>query len=380
MAVTGSGTSSDPYIVHDWAEFEATNTSTNSTKYMRFADIHVENGEFDISGTGTSADPYVVSTYGEMLHVTGASNIHLCKCINNDLPNGERLYRYDEEDPETHEVTSTYCRYNPAPSTIDYNDISMTARSGIPIWMHTDFNGWTLRNFKISMPANTSKEAVLYTGSGSVANADVKNLIFLNVQGTTSSDANTGIFFVHIYDSIIQMDINASSISSAHLGLGIDYSSISFSRNSMSLKIIGANCQLCGQSDQAAYSQSIFSISDSNVDIDIDIAKYGSNRPVQLRLSRSILKGKYKYSANGTYTLLGACTDSIYDVEHISTVAPAAPYNNGTRCLFNNDVKESPAIQTGWSKTGWTGVTSTQLLSPSELQSEGFPIGVDNSE
>lgn len=397
MAIPGDGSSGNPFIVSSWAEFEATNTDTNKGKYIRFADIHISGGDWSIAGTGTSADPYVVSTYREMLHVTGAANIHLCKCINKDLPNGERMYVYDEEDPETHVVTSTYCRYNPSPSTIDYNDISTGYRSEIYIWGHINFNGWTLRNFKIQV-SNQSGGTYqrgffgFQSGSSGATNdqVEVYNVIIANAQLKADS-ADPCLFPLNIHDNVIQIEVDYSNpaagsdprIAIVYCGSGANGTyGCGFARNALTLKIFSSSSN--GTFRFTHEEGGNVNVEDSIIDLDIDIPYYSSSWGTPFRLVRSIMKGKYKYSTYkgnlGTSALLGACTDSIYDVEHISTIAPPYPIGNSAHCIFNNDVKESPAIQNNWNVLGWTGVTSAQLLSPSWLQEHAnFPIGVDNN-
>lgn len=388
----GNGTNSSPFIVHDWTEFGSVNTSANQGKYIRFADIHVENGDWAISGSGRSAaDPCVVSTYREMLHATGAANIHLCKCINKNLPNEERLYRYDEEDPETHEVTSTYCRYNPAPSTIDYNDISTGYRSEIYIWTHVNFNGWTLQNFKIQVSSNSNSAYQRgffgFNSNMGLSNSQVEvyNVIIANAQLKAVS-VDPCLFPLNIHDSIVQIVVDYSNPpAGSDPRIAIYYSGsygCGFARNALTLKIFSSHSNgafICGHENYGAVN-----VEDSIIDLDIDIPWYSTAWGSKFQLVRSVMKGKYKYSSYrgnlGSTGLIGSCIDSIYDVEHISTIEPPYPTGNSTHCIFNNDDKESPAIKTNWNRTGWTGVTSAQLLSPSWLQEyTDFPIGVDNN-
>ena len=134
MAVSGGGTSwSDPYIVDNWADF----LTVMSSGYVKFANPHEEGGVFVLSGSGTSTDPYIVSTYEEMLFATGASYIYQVKLIDRDT----KMYKYGD----------IYCIYDDSLTTIDFNDITPSGyTSGIEIRANVDFNGWTLRNIRIN--------------------------------------------------------------------------------------------------------------------------------------------------------------------------------------------------------------------------------------
>ena len=131
MAVSGGGTSwDDPYIVDNWADFLTVNDSSN---YVKFANPHEEGGVFVLSGSGTSTDPYIVSTYEEMLFATGATYIWQVKLIDRTT----KTYKYE----------NVYCLYDDSMSTIDFNVIEPTGyTSTLNFSAHTDFNGWTLKN------------------------------------------------------------------------------------------------------------------------------------------------------------------------------------------------------------------------------------------
>lgn len=372
----GDGSQANPYVIDNsdglaWNNFNTLNDYNNKGKYITFADVHVDgNGNFDISGTGTSADPYIVSTYREMLYATGASNVHKCKLIDNTLPNRELLYRYDSENPETHVVSSIYCRYNPAPTTIDYNDISTDYRGHIRIYEHCDLNGWTLLNFKISLTDNSNWSGIFSSGDTQNDKAEIYNAFALNLQAKVNSDDwRMSLFNVNTHDCIMHIEVDATILSSTY-SFGMAYSPSyghGFSRNSLALTVIG-DCGFSGYT----YTNNQYNIEDSTVDLDLDIKGYGDiYSPYSgLGLIRTTLKGKYKFTTVGT-NFIESCTDSIYDVESISSETTPAPHVSGTRCIFNSD-------KVSWSQTGWEGISSKNLLSPSWLQEHtDFPIGVD---
>lgn len=369
----GDGSQATPYVINNsdglaWSDFNTLNNNYND-KYITFADVHVdENGDFDISGTGTSADPYIVSTYREMLYCTGASNIHQCKMIAKDSTTREMTYRYDYEDPETHAVTSQYCRYNPAPTTIDWNDISDDYRSYIFIGNHCDMNGWTFLNFKVTTGGSHAGLFTCYYVSNN--KADLNKLFFLNAQVKASpGEGDSELFDVKVRDCIMQIDVDASSIYSNRY-FQFSYSSsygYGFERNSLYLTVTG-NCgfRFCYVSDM--------NITDSLVVIDADVRQFGHSGYSQdsgMSMVRSVIKGKVKFTANGGYSFFSTCNRSIIDVEYESENTPLPPRYTASLSVFNKE-------KVAWNDaTGLTGVTSTELLSPTALQAAGLPIGVD---
>lgn len=86
-----------------------------------------------ISGSGTSTDPYIVSTYEEMLFATGATYIWEVKLIDRE----QKIYRYED----------IYCQYDDSLTTIDFNDIQPNGYSStFGLNPAMNFNGWTLKN------------------------------------------------------------------------------------------------------------------------------------------------------------------------------------------------------------------------------------------
>ena len=79
MAITGSGTKADPYIVHDWSEFLVICNDGDklASQYTKFA-----NPDREITGSGTQQSPFIVSTFEEMLEKTHASYIYQVELIN----------------------------------------------------------------------------------------------------------------------------------------------------------------------------------------------------------------------------------------------------------------------------------------------------------
>lgn len=130
MAITGSGTELDPYVVHDWDEFL---TVKSGGDYVKFANPHEVNGEIILSGTGIQTDPYIVSSYEEMLFATGATYIWQVKLIDREQKN----YKYND----------IYCRYDDSLSTINFNDIQPNGYTSVfEIRSELNLNGWTWKN------------------------------------------------------------------------------------------------------------------------------------------------------------------------------------------------------------------------------------------
>ena len=378
MAYTGDGSQGNPYVIDNsdgraWQDFESLN-SNYSEKYITFADIHVdENGDFDISGTGISTDPFIVSTYREMLNCTGASNIHQCKMIAKDDTTREMTYRYDYEDPETHAITSKYCRYNPAPTTIDWNDISEGSCGSMYTPNYCNFNGWTLLNFRIT--SGTGQWGGFFTcGWKGSDKASIYNGFFLNIRIDYSGTGYYSLFNINMHDNIMHLDVTSATSSSS---IGFCYSASyghGFSRNSLTLKIYG---------DRGFSGYNIgenYEIVDSVVYLDAEFQVYGiptsDNSNGSISLIRSTLKGKYKFVTAGTKSFIRSCTDSIYDVETIPENAAVVPQVGATRCIYNNE--KVAWTQEYWAEHGWMGVSSEHLLSPSWLKEHtDFPIGVD---
>ena len=371
MAISGSGTQADPFVIDNsdgkvWDNFVYMNSGALAWgDYVTFADVHVDgNGNFDISGTGTISDPFIVSTYREMLHCTGASSIHDCKLIARDETTREMAYRYDMENPETHEVTSKYCRYNPALTTIDFNDISETYIDSIRVINKWDCNGWTFLNPRVNMNGESSNpNAIFYNDTNNTTY--ISNLIMLNCMAKpTSTQYNSYVFAIKVTDSIMHIDIDASNLNDTNylfLCMAGPYTS-GFARNSLALKATGSNTTFNGSD-----SGSIL-IEDSLFDVDIDVYIIGHSSNRYSDVLRTTIKGKVKCTTYGS-GFFGVFGDSIFDVACTTSWFPSPVIKDAS--VYNNE-------KVSWSNSaGLVGVTSEQLLSPTALQAAGLSIGVD---
>ena len=353
----GDGSQANPFVIDNsdgqaWSNFNTLN-SNYTGKYITFADIHIDSiGNYTISGSGTQADPYIVSTYREMLHCTGASNIHQCKLIDNTLPDRELLYRYDTENPETHVVTSIYCRFNPAPSTIDFNDLFVETIGGILVNNYVYFNGWTMLNFNVSINSHD----FFYTSDTS--KTQVRELFLLNAMAT-GDETKVVLFSVHMVDSVVQIECVADSSTNVYVGRSL-YAGMQWDRSSLHLTIHN-----CGGFSGAMSNQNVFA--DCVVVLDVKCGSaFGSSGVSGFYLRRSVMKGTIQNSSSeGTFVDGGE--NGIYDVE--STAVIGRP-RDGENCIFNSE-------KVSWTINGWVGATSAELLSPSTLRSKGLSIGVD---
>ena len=355
---SGDGSQSNPYVIDNsdgqaWSNFTTLN-SNYTGKYITFADVHVDgNGNYTISGSGTQADPYIVSTYREMLHCTGASNIHQCKMIAKDDTTREMTYRYDSENPETHEIESVYCRYNPVLSTIDFNDLFVATIGGILVNNFIYFNGWTMLNFSVSINSHD----FFYTSNRN--QSQVCELFLLNAMAI-GDESNVVLYSVHIVDSVVQIECVADSSTIVYVGRSL-YRGMHWDRSSLHLTIHN-----CGGFSGAMENQNVFA--DCVVVLDVKCGSaFGGGNVCGFYLRRSVMKGTIQNnSSSGTFVDGGE--NGIYDVE--STVAIGRP-RAGENCIFNSE-------KVSWSATnGWVGATSSELLSPSTLRSKGLSIGVD---
>lgn len=358
----------DPIIIGEnattatevWEDFLA-KKNDGSGKYMRFKNVNTS-----ISGTGTQADPYQVSTYQEMLTATGAEYIYECKLINYDVesPTAIRTYMYKNND------IVKYCAFDPQPTTIDFNSISNNEYiSNQAVSNHIDVNGWTWLNLKIYI--NGGQAGAMFTSNYTSNNdADISNLILLNTQAKTNvSNDGCYVFNIKMVDSIMQLDIDASGMGTNQIlgfsytdnyGCGLESCSVIFKTTSNN------NCQF-----SPSYSGGSIPIKNSVVDFDVVCKTFGTRTSGNARFSvnRSVLKGKIKYSSISNYATFNVY-DSIIDIDFDSTTNPSPP-GGKSNSVFNKD-------KVNWQdSTGFVGVISSELLSPTTLQTKGLPIGVD---
>ena len=360
MARTGSGTSwADPKLYDNWNDLYAAMSGTAGEDYVGLTDPHLTmDDEFTGEGDGTENNPYVVSTYREMLTVTGASDIWRCRLSDADADLTDltqpRHYWYNNG------VRTIWCLYDPTPTTIDLNDIYPSGTGTLYIEENgCDFNGWTILNL---VSTGTADGGIFYALR---SDRKFRNLILANAKWTPSSGAYAYMWNVNTEDSILQIDANNSYAGNMGLTYSTSYG-YGFTRNSLYWKVRGTG-------DFSFYLQSgTFSIVDSIIELDVSVNGVNGVLNAGLGLNRCLVKGKVYYNTTNNGGMFYKVEDSIIDVDVSDSSVLQRPVSTCVRSVYNKTKIAN------WSdKTGLTGVTSEQLLSPTALQAAGLSIGVD---
>lgn len=336
MAVSGSGTQADPYIVDNWADFLSLSDSSHYY-YIKFANPHEEGGVFVISGSGTSADPYVVSTYEEMLFATGATYIWQVKLIDRDA----KKYKYGD----------VYCIYDDTLSTIDFNDIYPEGTTGqLSLYSYADYNGWTLKNLvlRYRLTHNYKFDNVR------MINTIVRNSTsFSNGLITAESGINNSIFDVYVDETC-----SSSGNNIFYLG-GAEASGIH-------------NCSINLRSSWSVYL-GYGSIVNSKINLDVHGTQFyiGKRNESSMKLNNCLLTGTVE--ATAIKPALGwVIRNTIYDVEFIGE-QPSDNADNIYTSFYNSDkISDASALT-----HGLIPATTEQLKDAQWLYDHGLPIGVD---
>ena len=329
------------YVVSAWDEFLQYNDSANTVK---FANPHEVNGEIVLSGTGTQADPYIVSTYEEMLFATGATYIWEVKLINRE----QKIYRYED----------IYCRYDDSLSTVNFNLIQPEGfDSPLVINCQNDFNGWTLKNLYFSSGNNYG---VISQGN---ADASINNVIIDGLR------AQHQYLFGAIFNNCIIQGQQDSNEDYVYLFANSVYVSDARQFNSCSI-----NLKVVTNSGRTNWRFYYGTITNSIVYLEIN-SKYCGNQTSDygVELINSVLLGKFKVASSFSTYLIKKGLNSILDYEIIGADNCPVPSTLGGNNLYNNE-------KMAFVKSGWTGVSTSDLQNANILQSLGFPIGVDADE
>lgn len=376
----------DPIIIGEnattpaevWADFMSKKWSGTAGQCMRFKDIHLdENGEFDISGSGTYSDPYIVSTYNEMLHATGAAYSYQCKLVQDEdhqqqeiSPTEPRLYVY------INELTgaTTYCSFNPTPTTINFNDIYEESINPIETNCKIDVNGWTWLNLRV----NCSQNGAFYADYDyNNANSYYANLILLNCQMAATGNGVMSMFSARFDTSIIQAVVTYNDSGYLYWYYSSQRSNHNFYKCAVKLTIDAPNATVYA----CAYSGTMYA-ADSTLDLDITAGAI-ANRSAYFDTERCVFKGNIK-AINAVNYFFGANGDTIFDISDSEGRWIKAPIIH-ERCVFNSDkidITYNPSEgidrHSDWrNQTGLSPFTSEQLFSPTALQAAGLLIGVD---
>ena len=327
MAVSGSGTQADPYIVDNWDDFLT--VSGSSSNYVKFA-----NPDRAITGDGSSSNPFVVSTYEEMLLKTGASYIHQVKLIDREA----KKYKYGD----------VYCIYDDTLSFIDFNDIMPSGyNSDLTIQAHVDFNGWTLKNMAFN-------RGVLLRFATPSKGLILTNLYFLgrHSSGWLYIDSVIENFIINM----IGVNDDANSVSVIHTpqaaGSGIVNSALSL-KTTGKVHFLGRanNCILNFEADNTNY----FACGD-------------------LVLDNTMATGSLDFEYSGSVPMFSYIYNSILDFDwKRDSCYPQITRNVMSPSFFNSE--KMPSM--GMTANNLYGATTEQLKDAQWLYDHGFPIGVD---
>lgn len=364
MAVSGSGTSSDPYKVHSWDEFTSVNISSNAGQYITFANTYIDSeGHFTGAGTGTKADPYMCTTYKEVMAALGCSYIWDFKKVavsdeSEDYDNGDYLYYYNEK----------YARHCRETTTIDFNDLGITSSAAIKFYCNTNVNGWTLRNIKF----NDNAGFQLYSG------VYMQRAILLNIKFTAYGTGDGVVFFandntnsnyVYIYDVIGQFAV---------LGTGnvTVFNNKNFFQYRCALSISGSDMNIFSIRKNVSGSANATYIYDCHFHFDnIVCNRFADDLTVY---SACLCDGKITnhMSGGGLGYIAHSFVNTIWDVDHIMDGSWSGNFkaygsmNSGS--VYTNRQGTRYA-----SYDGFKLVTDEQIRDPAYLASIGVDIGVD---
>jgi hypothetical protein len=335
MAITGTGTSSDPYIVHTWEEFQSLNNSDHSNDYVKFYNPHEENGSIVLSGNGTASNPYIVSTYEELLFVTGTSNVL-------SIP-------YDEQS-ELYIYNGIYCRYDYALSTIDFNNINPSGyTSSFDIHPKIYGNGWTWLNIYIkSCPYNDAINFKSYVES--------LNILNVFVQRGVGYNQHQAIFNFISVASLLKISVYNNSEDNNLMAMYGSRTGNSYFNDS-SIYVAGRIKSLVvGNSSYSGYC--------GNTHITLNLSNVSS---VSLNNCINVLFDGRIDAVDSISNFTTYVTNCIFNFNCNQDLSSTYSFNS--LCLYNSD-----RINVTSSDTNFVGVTTAQLKDVDYLNSMGFPI------
>lgn len=331
MAISGSGTQADPYIVNNWDDFLT--VSSNSSNYVKFA-----NPSRTITGDGSSSNPFIVSTYEEMLTKTGATYIHQVKLIDREA----KKYKYND----------VYCIYDDSLTTIDFNDVYPEGTTDdLAIYAHVDYNGWTFRNL-------TLRYRLIHSYR-------LNNIRMINtIIRISTSSVNYGVIMSEggIKNSIfdIYVDEMRSSTGDMLFYLG---GSEATGMNNCSINLGSSWSVWLGYG----------SIVNSKINLDVHGTRFyiGRRRESSMSLNNCLLTGTVESTAAAP--ILGnSIRNTIYDVEFIGE-PPSDDADSLYTSFYNSDKVTDASSLTH----GLIPATTEQLKDAQWLYDHGLPIGVD---
>lgn len=360
MAVPGSGTSADPYIVSDWNDYLEIRPQTVATEtFIKFGNKNIENGEFIGSGSGTRDNPYICNTFEEICLTLGCNKIWQAD-IYDDCEETDKMKVYYNS------KTDKYAKHVRTSTTIDLeeyldrDDVTTLNIGGV-----VNFNGWTLTNIRcINNFFNVYKvEGVIIT-----------NFVYEN------DDNNRSIFspMAYIYDSMIQIHLSMPIIPSMSYELQVFSCRSGGSKIKRSSIDVSGVCNHFCLCEDSYYAENVCHIYDSIVNFDLSVKRlyeYNSGKYFNTKLTGKIKTLQGSTGANTNHLLGKSFMDSIIDVEiedatDFKFFKSSSTYN--TNSLYNSD-----KLSLANGINGFTGISTESLESAEGIAATGFPIGVD---
>lgn len=362
MAVSGSGTSADPYIVSSWDEYLTVRPSSVETEtFIKFDNKNIENGEFTGSGSGTRNDPYICNTFEEICITLGCKKIWQAD-IYDDCEETDKMKVYYNS------KTDKYAKHIRTPTTIDLEEyLDRDDVTTLDIGGVVDFNGWTLTNIRC---INTTNFLNLYKINGVI----ITNFVceYDNNSYRVISDNIS-----YIYDSTIQFHISAPKDSQYVYNIYIFpymYYGLRVKRTSFDISGI---CTVFYFAEASSNAQSReLKMYDSIVNFDLSVRYISENNAGSYYNTKFTgeIDAMETYSGRDAHTIGYNFTDCIIDA-NIHT-------SDNNKCMTKsssnaNNLYNSDKISMSSGTNGFTGISTESLESAEDIAATGFPIGVD---
>lgn len=361
MAVSGSGTNADPYIVSSWDEYLTVRPSSVATEtFIKFDNKNIVNGEFTGSGSGTRNDPYICNTFEEICITLGCNKIWQAD-IYDDCEETDKMKVYYNS------KTDKYAKHVRTPTTIDLeeyldrDDVTTLDIGGI-----VNFNGWTLTNIRC---INTTNFLNLYKISGA---------IITNFVGEYDDSYYRVISdnIRYIYDSTIQFHISAPKSSGYTYTIYIFpyiYDGLRVKRTSFDISGV---CTVFGFANESSYQSRELKMYDSIVNFDLSV-RYISENNVGSYFNTKFtgeIDAMEIYSGIDAHTIGYTFTDCIIDANIHTSDNNKIMTKSSTNA---NNLYNSDKISVSSSTNGFTGISTESLENAEDIAATGFPIGVD---
>ena len=359
MAVSGSGTSADPYIVSSWDKYlEVRPSSVTTETFIKFDNKNIVNGEFIGSGSGTRNDPYICNTFEEICITLGCNKIWQAD-IYDDCEETDKMKVYYNS------KTDKYAKHVRTPTTIDLEEyLDRDDVATLDIGGVVNFNGWTLTNIRC---INTTDFLNLYKITG---------IIITNFVGEYDDNFYRVISdnTHYIYDSTIQIHISAPKRSDYSYAIDILpwlYDGLTVKRTSFDISGV---CTVLGFAQASSYQSRELKMYDSIANFDLSVRYISENNVgsyYNTKFTGEI--DAMETSLNEDAHMIGyTFTDCIIDANiHTSDNNKLRTRSSSnTNNLYNSD-KVSTTMN------GFTGISSASLEKAEDIADTGFPIGVD---